>query len=51
MVPDTLSRLFNELIITTDIEGILNKSIYYITLVSISDNFKLRFIKAYRKDN
>ena len=51
MVPDTLSRLPGEPTITTDIEGILDKSIYYITLVSISDNFKSRLIKAYRKDN
>ena len=51
MVPDTLSRLPSEPTIITDIKGILNKGIYYITLVSISDNFKLRFIKAYRKDN
>ena len=51
MVLDTLSRLFGEITETTEVEGILNKSIYYVTLVSISDNFKSRFIKAYSRDD
>ena len=51
MVLDTLLRLPSEITETTEVEGILDKSIYYITLVSISDNFKSRLIKAYSRDD
>ena len=53
MVPDALSRLPRELIIITEvkIKGILDKSVYYVTLISISDNFKSRLIKAYNRDD
>ena len=50
VVPDALSRLPGEPTPQED-TGILDKSVYHITLVSMSDDFKSRLVEAYHKDD